>query len=125
MEDIKRNNSEKLYYTIGEVAERLNVSKPLLRFWEKEFDIISPRKSAKGTRYYSTEDIETIRMIYYLTKEKGLTLPGAKKMLKENRSGVIRHHEIIERLKGIKAEIIAIRDELKESDGLNENDQDL
>ncbi|MCP9612562.1 MerR family transcriptional regulator [Coprobacter tertius] len=109
-------NSGKLYYTIGEVAEMLKVSKPLLRFWEKEFDIITPRKSAKGTRYYSTEDIETIRLIYYLTKEKGLTLSGAKKKLKENRDGAIRNHEIIDRLTNIKEEIIAMRDELEPED---------
>ena len=63
-------NQHRLYYTIGEVADYFNVNESLLRFWEKEFDIINPRKSSKGTRYYSPVDIENIRLIYYLTKSR-------------------------------------------------------
>ena len=99
-----------------------NVNESLLRFWEKEFDIINPRKSSKGTRYYSPVDIENIRLIYYLTKEKGLTLSGAKKKLKENKDGVIRNHEIIHHLKNIKSELIAIRDEFSVIEETSESD---
>ena len=115
-------NQHRLYYTIGEVADYFNVNESLLRFWEKEFDIINPRKSSKGTRYYSPVDIENIRLIYYLTKEKGLTLSGAKKKLKENKDGVIRNHEIINHLKNIKSELIAIRDEFSVIEEISESD---
>lgn len=111
MERIEENSS-RLYYSIGEVAEMFGVNESLLRFWEKEFDIITPRKTEKGTRYYRKEDIEVIKLIYYLVKEKGMTLAGAKKKLKENKEGVIRNHEIIDRLQAIRNELIGIRDEL-------------
>lgn len=111
MERIEENSS-RLYYSIGEVAEMFGVNESLLRFWEKEFDIITPRKTEKGTRYYRKEDIEVIKLIYYLVKEKGMTLAGAKKKLKENKEGVIRNHEIIDRLQAIRSELIGIRDEL-------------
>lgn len=103
---------EKLYYSISEVAERFKLNESTLRFWEKEFDIIDPRKTGKGTRYYDKEDISNIALIYRLLKEKGMTLAGAKKKLKENKEGTVKNHEIVERLKAIRAELIAIRDEL-------------
>jgi len=74
-------NLNKLYYTITEVAMMLKVNPSLLRFWEKEFNIIQPKKNKKGTRYYTKEDIEVINKIYSLVKEQGFTLEGAKKML--------------------------------------------
>ena len=77
------NKNQKLYYSIGEVAEMFGVNESLLRYWEREFDIIRPRKNAKGTRSYRKEDIDNIKLIYHLVKEKGLTLDGAKKKLKE------------------------------------------
>lgn len=106
------NVNEKLYYSISEVAERFKLNESTLRFWEKEFDIIAPRKTGNGTRFYTREDINNIGLIYRLLKEKGMTLAGAKKKIKENKDGTIRVHEIVERLKEIKAELIAIRDEL-------------
>ncbi len=107
-------NRSKLFYSISEVAAHFGVNESLLRFWEKEFDIINPRKSLKGTRrFYSKEDIENIGLVYYLVKEKKLTLSGAKKQLKENREGVVHNHEIIKRLKVIRAELIAIQRELE------------
>lgn len=112
MEPDTNNNPGKLYYSIGEVADMLGVNESLLRFWEKTFDIITPRKTEKGTRFYRREDIENIRLIYYLVKEKGMTLAGARKKLKENKESVIRNYEIIDRLQAIRAELIAIRDEL-------------
>ncbi len=106
-------NKKRLYFSIGEVADYFTVNESLLRFWEKEFDIINPRKSGKGTRFYSREDIENIRLVYYLVKEKGLTLPGAKKQLKENRTGVVHNHAIISKLKAIRSELLAIQQELE------------
>lgn len=110
--DSKENekNKDRIYYSIGEVAELFQVNESLLRYWEKEFDIIAPRKTEKGTRLYSLDDIENIRLIHYLTKEKGLTLNGAKKKLKENKDGIIKTHDIVHRLQNIKTEIISIRD---------------
>ncbi len=109
---LNENKNQKLYYSIGEVAEMFGVNESLLRYWEKEFDIIKPRKNAKGTRSYRKEDIESIRLVYHLVKEKGLTLDGAKKKLKDNREGVSKNHEIVARLQGLREELLAMKAEL-------------
>ena len=106
------NKLQKLYYSIGEVAEMFDVNESLLRYWEKEFDIIKPKKNAKGTRSYRIEDIESIKLIYHLVKENGLTLDGAKKRLKENKAGVSQSHDIVSRLQAIKEELLAMKAEL-------------
>jgi len=74
---------EKLFYSITEVAEQFKVNPSLIRFWEKEFEFLKPRKTAKGNRTYTQKDIENIRLVYHLVKEKGFTLQGAKDKLKE------------------------------------------
>ncbi len=109
---LNENKSLKLYYSIGEVAEQFGVNESLLRYWEKEFDIIKPKKNAKGTRSYRKEDIENIGLIYHLVKEKGLTLEGAKKKLKDNKGGVSKTHEVITKLQTIKEELLAMKSEL-------------
>lgn len=116
---------KRIYYTIGDVAEYFGVNESTLRYWEDEFDIITPRRSSRGVRFYNQEDIDNIRLVYYLLKEKGLTLAGAKKQLKENRSGVILSNEIISRLKSVREELCGIRDELAKIDvsGHNESDE--
>ena len=88
------------------------VNESLLRFGEKELDILSPRKSGRGTRRYSREDVDHVALIYHLVKEKKLTLAGARKQLKDNKEGVKRTHEVIARLMSIREELTAIRDEL-------------
>ncbi len=108
MEEAKEKPT-KLYYSISEVAEMFQVKDSTLRFWEKEFNIIKPRKNDKGTRFYKVEDIETVRTIHYLLKEQKLTLAGAKKKLKDNQEGVIRQVEIVNRLKKIKEELIGLK----------------
>ena len=85
----------KLYYSISEVAQMFDVNESLLRFWEKEFPQISPKKGSRGVRQYRKEDVETIRLIYHLVKERGMTLPGARQKLKDNREATIRNFEII------------------------------
>ena len=80
----KEKEIEKLYYSIGEVAEQFNVAPSLIRFWETEFDILQPKKNRKGNRQFTKEDIDQIRVIYHLVKEKGFTLSGAKEMLKND-----------------------------------------
>ena len=82
----------KLYYTIGEVAEMFGVNTSLIRFWEREFDIIKPKKNKKGNRLFTPEDLDNFKVIYNLVKEQGLTLEGAKKYLKENRKEIGRAH---------------------------------
>ena len=86
----KQQKVEKFYFSIGEVAQLFGLNESTLRFWEKEFDEISPRKTKKGTRYYRQEDIEQIRLIYHLVKERGMTLSGARRKLKENRETTVR-----------------------------------
>lgn len=88
----KETDTIKLYYSIGEVSEMFKVNTSLIRFWEKEFDIIKPKKNKKGNRLFTPEDIDNFKVIYNLVKEQGLTLEGAKKYLKENRKAV--KHEI-------------------------------
>lgn len=103
---------EKLYYSIGEVAKAFNVNASLLRFWEKEFSEIKPKKNAKGNRYFSKADIENIRLIYHLVKEKGFTLDGAKVYLKTNEKQILSKLEIRTKLEEIKAELEAIKNQL-------------
>ena len=93
------NKELKLYYSIGEVAKMFDVNESLLRYWEKEFPIISPKKAGGNVRQYRKEDIENIRLVYHLVKEKGMTLQGAKQKLKMNRETTIRTAEILDRLK--------------------------
>ncbi len=103
-------DEKKLYYSIREVAQMFNLNDSTLRYWEKEFPIINPRKNEKGTRFYKEEDIEAVRVVHYLLKEQGLTLAGARKKLRENKEGVIRQVEIVNRLKHIKTELLQLKE---------------
>ena len=103
---------EKLYYSMGEVAEMLCVSPTLLRFWEKRFDIIKPHKNKKGNRLFSPDDVRNLKTIYHLVKERGMTLAGAEKQLRAGRGGVERDMEIAERLGAIRALLLEVRNEL-------------
>lgn len=78
----------KLYYSIGEVAKMFNVNDSLIRFWEKEFDIIKPARNKKGNRLFTKEDVENIKIIFYLVKKRGYTLEGAKNKLKGDKHGL-------------------------------------
>ncbi|WP_299160200.1 MerR family transcriptional regulator [uncultured Tenacibaculum sp.] len=103
---------EKRYYKIGEVSKAFNVNVSLIRFWEKEFDVIKPKKNAKGNRLFTKEDVENFKLIYNLVKERGFTLEGAKQKLKKNPEGVVNNHEIISRLEVVKAELQKIKNQL-------------
>lgn len=107
---LKKEKEQRLYYSISEVAQMFEVNESTLRFWEKEFDIIRPRKTTKGTRFYRQEDINSVRLIYHLVKERGMTLAGARQKLKDNRETTIRQEEIVNRLKQIKEELLSLRD---------------
>jgi len=107
------DDSRKLFYSIGEVAAIFHVNESTLRFWEKEFPtVIKPRKNAKGTRNYTKDDIENIRLIHFLLKEKGMTLAGARKKLREEKKGMTAQHELTDRLKKIKSELLKLQVEL-------------
>ncbi len=93
---------QKLYYTIGEVAEMFSVNTSLVRYWEKEFDIIKPHRNKKGNRLFTPEDIANIDIIYHLVKQRGMTIAGAKKKLSENRENTINNIEVVKRLEGMK-----------------------
>tara|TARA_B110000238_G_C15970870_1_gene371695 strand:+ start:39 stop:380 length:342 start_codon:yes stop_codon:yes gene_type:complete len=103
---------EKRYYKIGEVAKAFNVNASLVRFWEKEFDLIKPKKNAKGNRLFTADDISNFKLIFNLVKERGFTLEGAKQKLKKNRDVTIYNHEIISRLEAVKAELVKIKEQL-------------
>ena len=103
---------EKLYYNIGEVAEAFEVNTSLIRFWEKEFDIIKPKKNKKGNRKFTPQDIEHFELIYHLVKERGFTLDGAKQHLKEHKPETLSKFEMIRKLKKIKSELQALKSNL-------------
>ena len=102
----------KMYYSLSEVAKMFNVNESLLRYWEKEFPIIAPRKAGGNVRQYRKEDIENIRLVYHLVKEKGMTLQGAKQRLKANKEKTIQTAEIVDRLKQIREELVNLRNSL-------------
>ncbi len=103
---------DKLYYTIGEVAEIFKLNTSLIRYWEKEFDIINPKKNKKGNRLFTKEDIDNFHLIFHLVKEKGYTLKGAKQKLKENPEFTSQNFEIIKSLKKIKSFLLDIKKEI-------------
>ncbi|HBC04762.1 MAG: transcriptional regulator [Aequorivita sp.] len=103
---------EKLYYGIGEVAEAFGVNTSLIRFWEKEFDVLKPKKNAKGNRKFTPQDIKNLELIYHLVKERGFTLEGAKIHLKENKQKTLDQFEIIRKLESVKAELLKIKEQL-------------
>lgn len=103
---------EKLYYSIGEVAQAFGVNASLIRFWEKEFDEIRPKKNAKGNRKFTPQDIKYLQLIYHLVKERGFTLEGAKVHLKEEKKKTLSNFEIIRKLQHIRAELEKIKEQL-------------
>ncbi len=103
---------EKRYYGIGEVARAFGVNTSLIRFWEKEFDVLQPKKNAKGNRKFTPQDIKNLQLIYHLVKERGFTLDGAKTHLKEEKRKTLSNFDIIHKLEGVKAELIKIKNQL-------------
>ena len=108
----KEQSTEKLFYQIGEVAQMFEVNVSHIRFWEKEFDILKPKKNKKGNRMFTKKDLENLKIIYHLVKERGFTLDGAKMKLKENKSDTIDNIEIVNHLKDIRGFLVKLREEL-------------
>ena len=110
------NKEQRLYYSISEVARMFDINESTLRYWEKEFPTISPRKNKNGMRLYQQADIESIRMIHHLLKERGMTVAGARQKLKDNKETTIQQVEIVKRLKAIKEELLAMQQAFEELD---------
>ena len=108
----KEKSTEKLFYKIGEVAKMFGVNVSLIRFWEKEFDILKPKKNKKGNRLFTEKDVDNLTIIYHLVKERGFTLEGAKQKLKENKSDTIDNIEIVNHLKDIRGFLVKLREGL-------------
>ena len=106
------NTTEKLFFKIGEVAKIFNVNISAIRFWEKEFDILKPKKNKKGNRLFTQRDMENLKIIHYLLKERGFTVEGAKKKLKENKNDTINNVEIVSYLKDIRSFLVQLREQL-------------
>ena len=100
---------DKLYYSIGEVAKAFHVNASLIRFWEKEFDVISPKKNKKGNRYFTPDDIKNLKLIYHLVKERGYTLEGAKTALEEKVT-IKEEVELIARMEFIRSELVKLKE---------------
>ena len=105
-------NPKKMFYKIGEVAAVFGVTPSLIRFWEKEFDMLKPFRNNKGTRYFTDEDMETFQTIFYLVKEKGHTLESAKEILATRKNEADRQREIYNSLCRIKSFLLEIKSEL-------------
>jgi DNA-binding transcriptional MerR regulator len=103
---------DKRYYSIGELAKAFGVNASLIRFWDKEFDILKPKKNAKGNRMFTPEDVKNLQLIYHLVKERGFTLEGAKTHLKEGQKKTLDKFEIISKLEGVRAQLLSIKNEL-------------
>ncbi len=103
--------NHKLYLKIGDVAEKFGVNTSTLRYWEQEFDFINPKKNTKGTRYYSQKDIDNLSIVYYLIKEKGMTISGVREYLdKRKRNKTTDELNVIATLKKTKQLLSEVRD---------------
>lgn len=111
----KKPNIEKVHYSIGEVADMLNVAPSVLRYWEKEFSIIKPFKNAKGNRYFTPKDIDNLKLIYHLLKEKGLTIEGAKLYIRnKGEDKLTKEVQLLSKLNFIKDDLLRMKDGLKD-----------
>lgn len=109
---LKEKTIEKMYYSMSEVSKMMGLPQSTLRFWEKEFDILRPKKNAKGNRYFTAADIDNLKIIYHLVKERGYTIQGAKDKLKQNKEDTVNTVEIVNSLKRIKEFLLEIKEQL-------------
>ncbi|HLN73105.1 MAG: MerR family transcriptional regulator [Methylococcaceae bacterium] len=108
----KKPKIEKVFYTISEVADMFSVNTSNIRFWENEFDILKPNKNNKGNRMFTREDIENLKIIYHLLKERGMTIKGAQKKLKDNKEDTLQNYQVVSRLQEIRQMLLDIKEEL-------------
>jgi len=102
----------KLYYSIGEVAQQFGLSETALRYWEKEIPQLKPKKAGRNIRQYTKEDIELVKLIHHLLKERGMTLEGVRKRLNKNKEAVTKEVEVVERLRIVRNRLAGMRDAL-------------
>ncbi len=102
-------SKDKRYFSIGELAKAFDVNASLIRFWDKEFDILKPKKNAKGNRMFTPEDVKNLQVIYHLVKERGFTLEGARTHLKEGQKKTLNKYEIISKLESIKVQLVNLK----------------
>lgn len=105
MQNFRESSPDKMFYTIGEAADTFNVNISLIRYWEKEFSILKPKRNNKGNRLFTPEDMDNLHLIYYLVKDCGMTLDGAKKRLQNNEDEAVRKFQIVKRLKKIREQL--------------------
>lgn len=108
----KEREISKMYYTMGEVSAMFDVNQSLIRFYEKEFDVLQPKKNKKGNRYFTPEDIENLKVIFHLINDKGFTLAGAKEHLKNNMGDTKHQQKVIDSLESLKKFLLEVRDQL-------------
>ena len=108
----KERDINKLYYTMGEVTEMFDVNASQIRFYEREFEILQPKKNKKGNRLFSSEDIENLKVIFHLVKDKGFTLQGAKEHLKGNKSEIKENQKVIDSLERLKQFLMEVKEQL-------------
>ena len=108
----KEREITKLYYTMGEVATMFDVNTSMIRFYEKEFDVLKPKKNKKGNRLFTPEDLENLRIIFHLIRDKGYTLNGAKEHLKNNLGDTKDNQRIIDSLENLKKFLLEVRDQM-------------
>ena len=102
-------SKDKRYFSIGELAKAFDVNASLIRFWDKEFDILKPKKNAKGNRMFTPEDVKNLQVIYHLVKERGFTLEVARTHLKEGQKKTLDKYEIISKLESIKVQLVNLK----------------
>lgn len=110
--NFRKDDNLKLYYSIGEVAEMLSLSKSLIRFWDSEFEILKPHKNSKGDRRFTKQNIDQLKLIKHLVKEKGFTLKGARQQIKDNKKRLLQKNKSIERLGDLKHFLTQLRAEI-------------
>ena len=109
---MKNNEITKLYYSIGEISSMFNVSKSLIRFWESEFDLLKPHKNSKGDRRFTQQNIDQFKTIYYLVKERGFTLEGAKKEIKQNKEWLTKRQKTLDTLIKVRDFLVKTKEEI-------------
>ncbi len=127
---LNKDKDLKLYYSISEVAKKFGINESTLRFWEKEFPQLTPKKAGRGVRQYRKEDLEMVKFIYYLVKERGMTIPGARQRMKDNKEATQRNFEVVEQLKSIREELLDMKKALdsftyEQVEKLEDNVKDL
>ena len=109
---LNSTNDLKLYYSIGEVSQMCGITETTLRYWEREIPQLKPKKAGRNIRQYTKEDVELIKLIQHLLKERGMTLEGVRKRLSKNKEAASKDVEVVERLRGIRQKLVQMRDAL-------------